>query len=196
LGREVLIVPSALREVDHSNKVLSVNLMREQIENSPPTSSKLPVSRQYEQQYFDYYGWVPYWDTAPLAAPVQSVPPPNRAEKPGKLENPHLRSSDEVIGYRLQAKDDDLGRVTDLLLDEQTWSIRYLVVDTGHWFSGKNVLVSPSWIVKIDWAQSFVEVNLSVEKIKTAPAYDPEKPIDVEYERMLQNHYGHHENSK
>ena len=60
-GRKVLISPHALGSFEQAGKVLRVNLTRKQIENSPPIESHKPVSRQYEEDYYRYYGWPYYW---------------------------------------------------------------------------------------------------------------------------------------
>ncbi|MDY6994430.1 MAG: PRC-barrel domain containing protein, partial [Pseudomonadota bacterium] len=76
------------------------------------------------------------------------------------------------------------------IIDDQEWLIRYLEVDTRNFWPGKKVLIAPQWITQISWLDSKVFVNLSRQLIQTAPAYDPQKPIDSEYEHQLKAHYG------
>ena len=61
-------------------------------------------------------------------------------------DNPHLRSSRAVTGYHIQATDGDIGHVEDFLVDDHSWAIRYMIVDTTNWWPGKKVLVAPAWI--------------------------------------------------
>jgi len=190
LGREVLIIPSVVTSVTETEQPLTVSLTREQIKNSPPVDTKVPVSRHYEQEYHAYYGWAPYWSSEPAVGPVPTIPPPVTDRKPAEPEHPHLRSSTEVHGYRIMAKDGEIGHVADFILDERSWEIRYLVIDSGNWFTGHKVLVSPRWLLDIDWAQRAVKVNLTKNQIKKAPEYDPDKPISSEYERNLFKNYG------
>ena len=62
-----------------------------------------------------------------------------------------LRSTNELIGYRLHATDDVLGKCRDLLFDDRWWTIRHILVDTGTWMTGRSVLLSPAMILKPDW---------------------------------------------
>lgn len=104
--------------------------------------------------------------------------------------DPHLRSSDEVKGYRIHASDGEIGHVEDFILEDEEWRIRYLVVDTGKWLPGKKVLVAPMWIKDILWADSMVVVNLTKEEIENSPPYSPELPINRDYEEVLYDYYG------
>jgi hypothetical protein len=103
--------------------------------------------------------------------------------------DPHLRSSREVTGYHIQATDGDIGHVEDLLVDDQSWKIRYMIVDTTNWWPGKKVLVAPDWISEVNWAESKVHVQLGREKIRTSPEYDPSRPVERSYEARLYGHY-------
>ncbi len=91
-------MPTVIDGIDDEKKAIQVGLTREQIEHAPPTDSKQPVSRHYQQQYYGYYDWEPYWTTDPLFQATPAIIQPDMSTKP---ENPHLRSSDEVTGYHL-----------------------------------------------------------------------------------------------
>jgi hypothetical protein len=95
-----------------------------------------------------------------------------------------------VIGYHIAATDGDIGHVEDFLVDEATWAIRYMVVDTRNCWSGKKVLVSPGWIAHVDWDASKVGVDMTCEQIKKSPEYDPSGPVQRDYEARLHDHYG------
>ena len=135
-GRRVLIAPSAILGLSVHDRWLRVGLTREQIRNSPSVDTRKPVSRRYEERYYTYYDWPPYWDTAL----VPGVFLPNRTKAApaiatGALEAPdpkqtHLRSSSEVKGYRIGAQDGAFGHVEDFLVDTGAWSVRYLEIDT------------------------------------------------------------------
>jgi hypothetical protein len=75
-------------------------------------------------------------------------------------------------------------------VEDNSWLIRYLAIDTRYWLPGRTVLVSPQWIAAIDWAQAKVHVNLSREGIKQSPEYDSSKLISREYETQLYRHHG------
>lgn len=95
-----------------------------------------------------------------------------------------------MIGYHIAGTDGDIGHVEDFLLDEATWAIRYLLVDTSNWWFGTRVLVSSDWVTDVDWNESRLHVELTRERIKASPPYDPTGPIPRDYEVRLHNQYG------
>ena len=106
-----------------------------------------------------------------------------------KAWDPHLRSTHDVSGYHIQAADGEIGHVEDFIIDDETWAIRYLIVDTRNWWPGKKVLVSPQWIERVSWSESKVFVNLSRETIKQSPEYTEESLLTRDYETGLHRHY-------
>jgi len=190
LGQEVLITPSMIDGVAAEEKQIAVNLTCTQIRKSPPVDTELPVSRHYEQEYFRYYGGEPYWSTDPIFAPTPFIPPPGEGELPKQPEHPHLRSSNEVEGYHLHTQDGQIGHVEDFVLDDKTWAIRYLEIDTGKWLPGRKVLLSPAWLRSVDLARNEITVDLPSDLIKTAPEYDPDQLISRDYQLALYKHYG------
>jgi len=102
----------------------------------------------------------------------------------------HLRSVNEVRGYRIQATDNEIGHVEDFIMDDESWAIRYMVVDTLNWLPGRKVLVSPMWITTISWTDRKVAVGMNREQIKDCPEYDPAIPVNREYEEQLYDFYG------
>lgn len=209
LGRKVLISPISINRKQKTDG-LTLSLTKEQIRNSPDIDTDKPVSRQHEAQYFNYYGYPYYWGGPGLAAgtsyPIghpstsRNLGYPDRTSaytgtaatarpQPAEKEDPHLRSTREVIGYYIEATDGDIGHVEDFLMDDENWAIRYMVVDTVNWWPGKKVVVAPQWIKAVSWLESRVYVDLSRERIKNAPEYDPTAFIDRGYEEKLYEHY-------
>jgi uncharacterized protein YrrD len=181
-GRLVLISPRAFGSLQQDGKVLLVNLTREQIENSPSIESHKPVSRQYEEEYYRYYRWPTYWlgdamwslSNCPVILPPPYPSPSKPATEgggPHNSDDPHLRSTQVVSGYHIQANDGMIGHVTDFMMDDNSWAIRHLVVETGHWFSGKEIVISPNHIDCISYEESKVYVNVTKKAIRQAPEY-------------------------
>lgn len=194
-GRRVLLSPYAVEVVDWDENNIRLNLTRQQIEDSPPLATDQPVSRQFETDYTNYYQYPTYWGNigsfgmgTPLAT-VDPVPPVSTSD-PIPSGDPHLRSTEEVIGYSIGAHDDELGHVSDFIFDDETWIIRYMVVATRNWLPGKKVLVSPGWISEVSWLENSVIVDLDKETIKNGPEYDPDALLDREFEATLYQHYG------
>jgi sporulation protein YlmC with PRC-barrel domain len=197
-GREVLIAPRAVQEIDEQSGVIRVDLTKEQVRNSPPIDTERPVSRPYEEIYHDHYGWLPYWLDAGNMPGVMITPtilPPMEPVEPmmetDEHRDPHLRSGEEVSEYEIHAQDGEIGRVDDFVIDDVTWRIRYLVVVTRNWFPGKRVLLSPEWIEEISADEWEVFVNVPRSTIKAAPDYDSTAPISRAFEQKLHDHYGH-----
>ena len=85
-----------------------------------------------------------------------------------KDDDSHLRSIKAVTGYHIQATDGEIGHVENMLLDDHTWAIRYLVVDTSNWWGGHHVLVAPQWIQRVSWAEATVSVDVTRQAVKDA----------------------------
>lgn len=197
--RKVLISPHSVVSIREKDKAVDLNLTREQIENSPPIEHDMPVSRQFEADYYRYYNYPFYWHgagmwgpaTIPMVgAPEQTWPAEGPGKPPQGKGDPHLRSARDVTGYHIQARDKQIGHLEDFIFDDTHWAIDYLVVDTKNWLPGKKVLVSPDWVKNVDWQMSKVETILDSQTIETAPEYDPSQFITRDYEAQLFAHYG------
>jgi len=198
-GRKVLISPISLGEPDWATRRFPVDLTTEQIENSPALDTDAPVSRKYEQLYFDHFQWPYYWTGGELWGatpypPATPVPPtetgPSLKEKQEELEKTHLRSYREVKGYYIKTTDGEVGHVDDLIVDDETWRFRYMVVDTRNWLPGRKVLISVEWIESVSWLENEVQVDVASEAIKNSPEFDPSQPVNREYEMVLYDYYG------
>lgn len=195
--REVLIAPAAVHAPEWGERVLPVDLTREQVEQSPPVDPAEPVSRQDENLLVHYYNWPLYWNGAGFAdtlflptTPFLPANAPRRSSAASLDEQHHIRSVDDVRGHRIEANDGDIGHVEDFLIDDTDWTVAYLVVDTRNWWPGKRVLVSPEWIFEVGWDEAKVFVDLTRDAIRASPAYDPSMPVTSTYADRLHEHYG------
>jgi hypothetical protein len=149
-----------------------------------------------------YPGYVPLPGGAgPAVSPTAGGParmPPEAVEgqraegddiRSGLAGEPHLRSIKEVTEYYVHATDGDIGHIEEFLIEDGSWTIRYLVVDTKNWWPGKMVLVSPEWIDSINWGDEHVYVRQTREQIRTSPEYDPSVSVERAYEERLHGHY-------
>jgi hypothetical protein len=199
-NRKVLLSPFAVTAVHKTPRVVDLNLTKKQIEESPPIETHMPVSRQFEQQYYEHYGWPYYWPGpllwGPVEAPGPVVPPVFPVEAHPRLsghdQDVHLRSLEEMAGfygYQIQALDQGFGHLEQFIFDDQTWAIRYLVADTHAWLPGKRVLLAPQWIAWISWSEARVYVDFDAETIRRAPEFDPSDEITPDFERKLSDYY-------
>ncbi|MDP2027786.1 PRC-barrel domain-containing protein [Sulfuriferula sp.] len=191
-SRKVLISPIAIGHPDWAEKVLPVSITKEQVKNSPDIDTEKPVSRQHEIDYFGYYGYPFYWGGAgiwggglypdmmmPDYVGFESIPHDEDREGEGadaaqhQHDDPHLRSCKAVMDYHIEATDGDIGHVQGMLVDEETWAIQYLIVNTSNWWLGHQVLIAPQWIQDVSWSDATVSLNLTRQAVKEAPLYNP-----------------------
>jgi len=125
---------------------------------------------------------------------ANALPAKNVIEPPSKPSDEqvdsHLCSTGAVTNYHIEAADGEIGHVEDFIMDDHTWTIRYLVVNTHNWWPGKRILVPPQWIKRLSWGESKVYVDLDRESIKSAPRYESSSLITREFEQGLYGHYG------
>lgn len=212
LSRKVLISPIAIGHPNWADKELPASLTKEQVKHSPDIDTEKPVSRQHEMLYLGYYGYPYYWGGGGLwgngAYPSMlmtgdfALPPPAtrqgaeiayaRAETARHQDDDiHLRSFNAVMSYHIQATDGDIGHVQGMLVDDETWAIRYLVVNTSNWWLGHQVLIAPQWIKNVSWSEATVSVNLTRQTVQEAPPYDATTQMDREHETGLHEYFGY-----
>ncbi len=215
-SHKVLLSPEAINRAEWPElsgpRDIAVDLNHEQVRSCPPVEADQPVSRQQEEIVRRYFGWPAYWGTSasyggvyplagmplnvpPAAAMVPSAAPPTEAVDEGRQPaepqgDPHLRSGREVTGYAIAASDGELGHVEDFLVDDRSWRIGLLVVDTRNWWPGKKVLVSPAWIRSISWTDKSVGIDLDRATIRGAPEFDPGTTPSADFLARLQQYYG------
>lgn len=204
-GRKVLLPLSTVGPPDPASRKLPVSLTMRQVEGSPEDTTDLPVSRQMEARIFDYYATNPYWGggyatmsnaiTTPTVAPLHDAgSEPRDYIGTGLPRNDvgdfRLRSARVVSGYHISATDGQIGHIEDFLVDDADWRIRFLKVDTKNWWPGERVLISPLSVLKIDWADRLVYLNVERQKVKVSPRYDPLLTVDGAYEAKFVSFYG------
>ena len=211
-SRKVLVSPIAIGTPNWEQQLLPVSISREQVRASPDIDADKPVSRQHEITYSGYYGYPYYWGGAGFWGggmyPNLMMPGygglgissassgeaqremARRESARHEQEDPHLRSCNAVIGYHIHASDGDVGHVAGMLIDEQTWAVRYLIIDTSNWWLGHQVLVAPQWLEAVSWSDKTVSVSMTRQAVKNAPPYDSQGAMSREAEDRLYKHYG------
>jgi hypothetical protein len=211
-GRRVLIHPSAIAPLALPPKPalpmmsfgqtleLTVNLTRAEVEAGPQARAGEPVTRDMESLLYDYYGWDPYWGVSHFGAGAlpnsEQQIVPDAAERDADAEtfplgdDSGLHSVASVKGLSVHAADGDIGHVENLLADDTNWEIRYLVIATRNWWPGKVVQLSPYAVKDIDWFGEHINMNVTREQVKSAPAWDPLAMADKVSEEALHRHFG------
>jgi hypothetical protein len=174
-GRLVLLSPHAFGKWDLYEKALHIKLQKKQIEESPSIATHEPVSLQFEENYYRSYGWPAYWQGGQMwgmsgyplvAAPLPQDLGTRRAMEPRADRN--LQSAKAVTGYSVEATDGMVGHLGGFIVDDRSWAVSNLVVETGHWFSGRDVMILPQMVERFSPAESKMYVNLTKAEIQSA----------------------------
>lgn len=207
-SRKVLISPISVLACHWNAASIEVALTRQQVKDSPDIDVHQSVSRQQELSYLSHFGYPMYWGgdgiwgagvyPGGLMSGLNLLPVPVLPEdldvvaqnNPQKVDDPHLRSVQSVVGYQIQAKDGDIGHVAGMLFDDKQWTIRYLALDTSNWWLGHALLIPPQWAIEIDWASAKVIVPLLRQMLQDAPHYNSDLVVNRELEHDIYRHYG------
>lgn len=194
-GPQVLISPTAVSRIDWQAKQLYVTLTKAQVQNSPGIDDHVPVAMQHEEDFATYNGLEADSTGHPVepasdATPVDGITDEVTINLRKQLLDAHLRSNSEVDGYYIEATDGEIGHVESLIVDDQSWHIRYLEIGTRSWWPGKKVLVSPEWVQKVSWEESKVYVDITRDAIQNCEEFDESTPVTRQYEQRIFAHYG------
>ena len=172
-GRKVLISPVAIGEPNRATQVLPGSLSKWQVKNSPHIDTDMPVTRQHETDHLGYYGYASYWGGAGLwgngdhphmMLPGYAEATPGQAAGPGPghgRDESRLRSGRALTGCPIRVPEGEIGHVQGLLLDDETWAIRHLVVRASNWWLGKDLLVAPPWVQHGRWVDGTVSASVA-----------------------------------
>jgi len=100
-----------------------------------------------------------------------------------------LFSLQSLIGYPVRATDGDMGNVDEFYFDDEAWTIRYIIVETGNWLSGRKVLISPVAFGKPELESRMISVNLTCAQVGSSPEIDTQRPIYLQHEAELHEYY-------
>jgi hypothetical protein len=209
--RRVFIHPSAITPLELSPKPalpmmgspatlhLNVNLTRAQIEAGPHAHEDDRVTKDMEVLLYDYYGSDPYWGTSHFGgvlpnAESEIVEDAARRNADAKLPPvdgaDHLHSVVEFKGYYVHAADGDIGHLDNCLADDTNCEIRYLVIATRNWWPGKVVQLAPYAVKEIDWFGERINMSVTRDQVRSAPAWDPLAMANEVSEEQLHRHFG------
>jgi hypothetical protein len=190
--RSVLIPPIALGQPRWSERLLPVSMSKRQIMHSPDANTQKPVSREHALNCLNYYAGLGYRESDAEYQRLRTTTFSefNRGSGRTADDDPHLRSTGDVMTCRLDAADGDIGQVLGLLVDENSWAIRFMIVNTSAWWGGHQVLIAPESIDDVHWGDSHVVVDLKRQNVKESPTYDVDAPFDNEQGESTYRHYG------
>jgi hypothetical protein len=204
-----LVAPLSIQKI--TKDTLHLNIPFDLLENSPEFDKDLPVSRQMEEALLKYYSWPCYWLypegynllggalypglSVPFAYPAASGEDQHTdmLTKESHLENTsnssHLRLTNDVKGYSLIAPDGQIGQVVEFLIDDKTWVLKYLVIDTGRILPGRKVLLPFQIVKRIDWTNASIYLTCARRTVIDSPLYDKDYSVDSDYESRIMAYY-------
>jgi hypothetical protein len=102
-----------------------------------------------------------------------------------------LRNLNDFGRFAVSATDGDLGSVVDFLLDDERWVVRYLVVETGDFFGGRRVLISPMFFRDAERSGRHFRLALTMDQVKNSPNIDTDRPVSSQHEQDYYHYYGY-----
>ena len=175
-GRKVLIAPVAMMPDTGMIEVLRVNLTMEQIRHSPDIDADKPVSRQQEIELYGHYSWKGYWESGFYAQGVGEIKEVSDIPRNIKHLSPvdlHLRATSYVTGFHVHGTDGEIGHICNFVIDDRTWKVLNLVVDTSHFPNGKKVLVAVDHVLQMEWNDSDIYLNKTKADIEKSAVFEP-----------------------
>lgn len=133
---------------------------------------------------------------APLYFSKDTAARPNKSGKEVGVDDEtgadtgSLLSLNTMIGFTIETNDGAIGTIFDFLLNDSDWNIRYIIVDTGTWLPGQKVLIAPNFVSLISNDKKLMQLTISREKVKHAPAYNPSITLDGNYDEKFLTYYG------
>jgi hypothetical protein len=195
LDREALLLSAYLGPFHRGTHTVSADIRREQVENTPALDRAEPLTRQDEQELHQLYGWPVYWwEQEQEITPVDDVwgepvgGPEEAEEQEQEEEGPQLLFvSDLTEIYGIQSDDGEVGILQDVIVDDETWAISYLVVHVPS--SGGRVLLATDYIQTTDLGTRRIYMAVTREAILHSPVVSSEQPITPELEQSLREYY-------
>ncbi|BET65422.1 PRC-barrel domain-containing protein [Opitutales bacterium ASA1] len=96
----------------------------------------------------------------------------------------------ELKGLKIDARDEPIGKIKDVLFDDESWTIRYLVADTGGWLTGRKVLLAPDAVTVGVWPEGKLPVRLTRKQVEDSPGIEEDAPVSQQHQRDLHSYYG------
>lgn len=193
---QVLVSPIAVMNRDSIAHRFHLSLTQDRVQGSPRVDWSRPVSRSYDRDYHRYNDFPAYWGSSknwgsseyPSALAVGHWR--ERPDADGSSPDAHLQSVRAISGYHVAGTEGEIGRVRDLVIDDRTWNVRYLVIDASSWWPDRSFLLAPHWIEAVSWNEAVICADLPRRTVRTSPEWHLGDPIARDYETRLQHHYG------
>lgn len=205
-GKKVLIPLLELDSIDSNKKNVKLKITKEEVMNSPTIDQDEPVSRDKEKLILGYYAFQPYWNVGSgfmgggignagsgymgSAAGFGGLKSRREIVKDSEEDEENsLRSVTEMVGYKMGIKEDEIGEVADLILDENH-EIAFIAVKTDKLECRDYMLVLPEWIHYISYRGKVFSTNKPKAYFENCPEYNLGDTVPDEYRKVLEEFYG------
>lgn len=193
----IYLSPSAIDHIDFEKNVIKVNNTKDELREVAGVKHESEMNHQREQELTTSMNWNQYWVGDEVwgrhATPLNST----SDVKPSSVvtdRTDHLRSVNHMKGVfnhaNVIAEDGDMGYVADVIIEKETWRIRYFVINCGKWSTHQLTLISPDWITSANWTKDEFYVDMTLEGIEKGPLYQKRKPITRDFEERMYHNYG------
>lgn len=199
-GHQGLVGTALLGAPDLVKQEFPVELTKEELKSTPSPETDVPVGDQEARAAYppDDTLWPPI--LAGTGVPFspglamehlgfEQMPDAKQREK-GARGDPHLRSLAEVSTYAVEAKDGEFGSASDFLINPDTWTVQFVVVDTGKWLPGRRFAVTTEWISEIDWPAGKIHADVDRKQIEDAPRLRDVEDLKLSDQKMMTERYG------
>lgn len=193
LAREALLLSAYLGRLDRRTHTLTADVRRALVESTPPFDRAEPLTRHEEQELHNLYGWPVYWweqeeEITPIGGlwdePEVETEDPDAPEEQG----PQLQFIGDLIDvYGVQAEADEIGLLQDVIVDDETWALPYLVVAGPS--AGRRVLLASDYVQMVDLAARRIHVGLSADAVAHSPVLTAEEPLTPALLQSLKQYY-------
>lgn len=181
-AKDVLILPAEAHEVSCKEKHIEIGLTKEQVKKAQPYSSDLPVSIQEEiidAKNFETLYLADPWSGAflPMWFPDLS----HQDKLLTEIGDIHLREGEITDDFSVLDKDGNkAGKIKDFVIDDESWEIKFIIVDTNGIFPYGDVLVSAYHVSSFKTSNKELSIDLSKEQLENCPKYDSHSPVNKE----------------
>lgn len=199
-SNKILLDSEKIIKVSPQEGTFHVSLTQKDVEEAPSANEHLPVGDQHRNEYsyiaashntllFPGYAGL-MMPTTLIERPEQAVGAEKNLEELARQQaDRHLRSASEIEGYTIHAADGNLGPLSDLVINAETWTIELLALDTSKWLPGRTVVISPRSIDRISWEDRELVVMMEKETIEQSPELHSLKSIETSYLSKLNDYY-------
>lgn len=162
--RKWLLAPETISRTDRECGLISMALRQAEVHGSPAVAAERTLPRQEESRLRTHYGLADYWPAQPAPGVVAPSPPGDGHQ---------LHSLGAILGYRVCAGPDDIGCLSDLVIDDHSWEIESIEVEANPWLPTKRFWVQPAYIQQVRGSRQQIALTIPREAVLRGLTSEP-----------------------